>query len=53
MIARVTPPLTWHIYQFIVDTLGFVVSISILNQSKGHWLLNDALNFIHEYKIHE
>jgi hypothetical protein len=53
MIAKVPPPLTWHIYQFIIDSFGFVVSTSILNQSRGHWLLNDALNFIHEYKIHK
>jgi hypothetical protein len=43
--ARVTPPLTWHICHIIVYYLGHVISICILNQSRGHWLLNDALNF--------
>jgi len=43
--ARVPPPLTWHICRIIVDSLGPIVSACILNQSKGHWLLNDALNF--------
>jgi hypothetical protein len=44
MNARVPPPLTWHICHIIVDSLGLVVSVCILNQSRGHWLLNDALN---------
>jgi hypothetical protein len=45
MNARVPPPLTWHICRIIVDSLGPIVSTCILNQSKGHWLLNDALIF--------
>jgi len=44
MNARVPPPLTWHICHIIVDSLGLVVFTSILNQSRGHWLLSDALN---------
>jgi hypothetical protein len=44
MNARVPPPLTWHICCIIVDSLGLVVFDNILNQSRGHWLLNDALN---------
>ncbi len=44
MNARVPPPLTWHICHIIVDFLGLVASICILNQSRGHWLLSDALN---------
>ncbi len=40
-----TPPLTWHICHIIVDSLGPIVSTCILNQSRGHWLLNDALNY--------
>jgi len=40
------PPLTRHISQIIVDVISLIVSICVLNQSKGHWLqLNDALNF--------
>ncbi len=45
MIRRVPPLLTWHIFQIIVDSIGLVVSIYLLNQNKVHWLLNDALNF--------
>ncbi len=44
MSARVPPPLTWHICCIIVDSLGLVVYACILNQSRGHWLLSDALN---------
>jgi hypothetical protein len=46
MNARVPPPLTWRIFHIIVDFLGHVASTCILNQSRGHWLLNDALNSI-------
>ncbi len=45
MSARVPLPLTWHICRIIVDSLGLIVSACILNQSRGHWLLSDALNF--------
>jgi len=45
MNAKVAPPLTWHICHIIVAYIGLVVSICILNQSRGHWLLSDALNF--------
>jgi hypothetical protein len=45
MNARIPPPLTWHICCIIVDSLGPLVCTYILNQSRGHWLLNDALNF--------
>jgi hypothetical protein len=30
--------------QTIIDILFLIVTISILNQSKGHWLLSDALH---------
>jgi hypothetical protein len=43
--ARIPPPLTWHFCHIIVDSLGHVVSTCILNKSKGHWLLSDALKF--------
>jgi hypothetical protein len=43
--ARVPLPLTWHICRIIIDYLDLVVSTYILNQSRGHWLLNDALNY--------
>jgi hypothetical protein len=46
MNAKIPPPLTWHIYQIIIDYFGSIVSSCILNQSKGHWLLSDALNLI-------
>jgi hypothetical protein len=44
MIARVVPPLTWHISHIIGNSFGLVVFVYILNQTKGHWLLGDALN---------
>ncbi len=44
MNARVPPPLTWHIFHIIVNFFGPIVSTCISNQSKGHWLLYDALN---------
>jgi hypothetical protein len=44
MSVKVPPPLTWHICHTIVDYLDLVVSTSILNQSRGHWLLDNALN---------
>jgi hypothetical protein len=45
MSARVPSPLTWHICRIIVDSLRPIVSTCILNQSKGLWLLSDALNY--------
>jgi hypothetical protein len=45
MIGKVPPLLTWHIFQIIVDSIGLVVFVYILNQYKSHWLLNDKLNF--------
>jgi hypothetical protein len=45
MNARVSLPLTWHICHIIPDSLGHVVFACILNQSKGHWVLSDALHF--------
>ncbi len=40
------PPLTWHSSQIIVYYLGLVISTYILNQSRDHWLLSNALNFV-------
>jgi hypothetical protein len=34
-----------HISIFLKTSLDLVVSACILNQSKGHWLLSNALNF--------
>ncbi len=39
------PPLTWHIFQIIVDVLSPIVSICHFNQCEGHWLLSDVLTF--------
>jgi len=38
--------LTWQIFQIIVDVLSLVVFARVFNQSKGHWLLSNVLNFI-------
>ncbi len=45
MITQVPPLLTWHISQIIVDVLSPIVSTCVLNQSRGHWLLGDVLNY--------
>jgi hypothetical protein len=42
--AKVPFPLTWHICHIIDHSLGLVEFTYILNQSRGHWLLSDALN---------
>jgi hypothetical protein len=42
--SPVPPPLTWHIFQIIIDVLFSIVSAYVLNQSHGHWLLFDASN---------
>ncbi len=39
------PPLTWHIFQIIVHVFSLIMFTCVLNQSKCHWLLNDALNY--------
>jgi hypothetical protein len=44
VIGLVPPPLTWHISQIIVDVLFSIVSVCVLNQSHGHWLLSNVLN---------
>ncbi len=46
VIGQVPPLLTWHIYQIVVDYLSLVVSTCVLNQSHGHWFLNDVLHSI-------
>jgi hypothetical protein len=45
MNVRIPPPLKWHICCIVVDFFGPIMFACILNQSKGHWLLNDALNY--------
>jgi hypothetical protein len=37
--------MTWHICQIVVNYLSLVVTTCVLNQSKEHWLLSDALHF--------
>lgn len=37
--------LTWHNF-FLVYYFGLVLSTCVLNHFRGHWLLNDTLNFI-------
>ncbi len=38
------PLLIWHISKIIVDSLfNFVVIACVLNQSRNHWLLSNAL----------
>jgi len=44
IIDLVPPPLTWQIFQIIVDYLSPVVFTRVMNQSCGHWLLNDDLH---------
>ncbi len=42
--GRVPPPLTWKIFQIIVDCLFPTISTCVLNQSCGYWLLRNALH---------
>ncbi len=44
--SQVLPPLTWHIFQIVVNCLPPIVSACVINQSHGHWLLNDTLHSI-------
>jgi hypothetical protein len=41
----VPPPLTWHVAQIVIEVLSRVVTTCVLNQSHGHWLLNDVLYY--------
>ncbi len=43
VISYVPPPLVWHISQIIVDFLYSIVNVCVLSQSRGHWLLSNAL----------
>jgi hypothetical protein len=45
MIARMPCPVTWHIFQIIINVFSPIVFTYVLDQSKGHWLLSDVLNF--------
>jgi hypothetical protein len=45
MTTKVSLLFTWHICQIIVDCLSLIVTTYILNQFRGHWLLNDAFHF--------
>jgi hypothetical protein len=44
MIAQMPPLLTWRICQIIVNSFSPIITICVLNQFRGHWLLNDALS---------
>ena len=46
MTTKVSLLFTWHICQIIVDCLSLIVTTYILNQFRGHWLLNDTFNSI-------
>ncbi len=37
-------PLTWDVFQIIIDIFPLVVSVYVLNQSHGNWLLFNALH---------
>jgi hypothetical protein len=45
MTTRVPHPLTWHICQIVVGYFSSIVTTYVLNQYRGHWLLNDAFHF--------
>ncbi len=42
--SQMPPPLIWHICEIIVDCLSPITYVCVLNQSHGHWLLNDVLH---------
>jgi hypothetical protein len=41
--GHVQNPQVWVIAQIVADTLGLVVQQCVLNESRGYWLLLDAL----------
>jgi hypothetical protein len=45
MTTKFPPPWTWHICQIVVDCLSLILIVCVLNQSRGYWLLSDALHF--------
>jgi hypothetical protein len=45
MSGHVPPPITWFICQILVDCLSPIISVCILNQVVGHWLLLDHHEF--------
>jgi hypothetical protein len=45
IINQMPPPLTWQISHIIADCLSPTVSSCLLDQARGHLLLNDALHF--------
>jgi len=44
MTPKVPPLLTWHISQIIVNYILTIITC-VLNQSHGHWLLSDVLQY--------
>ncbi len=44
--SHVSPPLTWHISQVVVNCLFCFVTTCLLNHSCGYWLFSDVLHFI-------
>ncbi len=44
MTTIIQPFLTWHICQIAVNCFSLVITACVLNQSRGHWLLNDAFH---------
>jgi len=55
VIGHVSPPFICHISQIIVDCLFHIVTTCVLNWSRGHWLLNDAIHIaiIINFKLKE
>jgi hypothetical protein len=45
--SYVSPPLTWHISQVVVNCLFCFVTTCVLNHSCGYWLLSDVLHMFH------
>jgi len=51
-ITRQMPPLlTWQISQIIVNYPSPIVIACVLNQSHGHWMLIDVLNFAISFSL--
>jgi len=44
VIGQTPPPLTWQIFQTIIDYFFPIMFACVFNQSHGHWLLSDALH---------
>jgi hypothetical protein len=44
--SRVPSPRTWAVCDMVVKVVSPIVTSCVLNQSHGHWLFGDAVQFV-------